>query len=61
MLLMHGDLDTIVPSNHLLEAKDYLLRQKVDIQIKMIKNCEHHIPIEASSLALNYIKKNFNF
>ena len=58
---MHGDLDTIVPSNHLLEAKDYLLRQKVDIQIKMIKNCEHHIPIEASSLALNYIKKNFNF
>ena len=61
MFLMHGDLDTIVPSNHLLEAKDYLLRQKVDIQIKMIKNCEHHIPIEASSLALNYIKKNFNF
>jgi phospholipase/carboxylesterase len=61
MLLMHGDLDTIVPSNHLLEAKDYLLRQKVDVQIKMIKNCEHRIPIEASSLALNYIKKNFNF
>ncbi len=61
MLLMHGDLDTIVPSNHLLEAEDYLLRQKVDVQIKMIKNCEHHIPIEASSLALNYIKKNFNF
>jgi len=24
----------------------------------MIKNCDHHIPIEASSLALNYIKKN---
>ena len=61
MLLMHGDLDTIVPSNHLLEAKDYLLRQKVDVEIKMIKNCEHHIPVEASSLALNYIKKNFNF
>jgi phospholipase/carboxylesterase len=25
----------------------------------MIKNCEHHIPIEASSVALNYIKNNF--
>jgi phospholipase/carboxylesterase len=25
----------------------------------MIKNCEHHIPIEASSAALNYIKNNF--
>jgi len=24
----------------------------------MIKNCEHHIPIEASSAALNFIKKN---
>jgi len=24
----------------------------------MIKNCEHHIPTEASSLALNFIKKN---
>ena len=28
--------------------------------IKLIKNCEHNIPIEASSAALNYIKKNFN-
>ena len=25
----------------------------------MIKNCEHHIPVEASSIALNYIKNNF--
>jgi phospholipase/carboxylesterase len=25
----------------------------------MIENCEHHIPIEASSAALNYIKNNF--
>jgi len=25
----------------------------------MIKNCEHHISVEASSAALNYIKNNF--
>ena len=30
----------------------------VNIETKMIKNCGHHIPIEASSIALNYIKKN---
>jgi phospholipase/carboxylesterase len=26
----------------------------------MIENCEHHIPVEASSVALNYIKNSFN-
>ena len=58
MLLIHGDLDTVVPSNYLLEAKDFLIRKKIDVETKMIKNCDHHISIEASSIALNYIKKN---
>ena len=35
-----------------------LIRQKVNIETKMIENCGHNIPIEASSIALNYIKKN---
>ena len=60
MLLIHGDLDTVVPSNYLLEAKDFLIRKKIDVETKMIKNCDHHIPIEASSIALNYIKKNLS-
>ena len=60
MLLIHGDLDTVVPSNHLLEAKDFLIRNKIDVETKMIENCDHHIPIEASSIALNYIKKNLS-
>jgi Predicted esterase len=58
MLLIHGDRDVIVPPKRLLEAKDFLMRHKVDVAAKMIKNCDHHIPIEASSIALNYIKKN---
>ena len=58
MLLIHGDDDAVVPPNSLLEAKDFLIRQKVNIETKMIKNCGHNIPIEASSIALNYIKKN---
>ena len=58
MLLIHGDSDEIVPPKRLLEAKDFLMRHKVDIETKMIKNCDHNIPIEASSIALNYIKKN---
>ena len=58
-LLIHGDIDQIVPSMHLLEAKDFLIRNGVDVQTLLIKNCEHHIPMEASSTALNYIlKKN---
>ena len=60
ILLIHGDLDSIVPSNFLLDAKDFLIRQKVDVYTKLIKNCEHNIPVEASSLALEFIKKNIN-
>jgi phospholipase/carboxylesterase len=59
MLLLHGDKDEVVLPNFLLEAKDFLIRNDVEIETKMIKNCEHHIPVETSSLALNYIKNNF--
>ena len=56
--MIHGDQDEIVSSNFLLEAKDFFERNKFKIQTNLIKNCGHHIPIEASSLALNFIKKN---
>ena len=59
MLLIHGDMDAVVPPNNLLEAEDFMIRNNIQVETKMIKNCEHHIPIEASSLALNYIKNNF--
>ncbi len=58
ILLIHGDNDDIVSPSHLLEAKDFLLREKVNIETHLIKNCGHHIPIEASSISLNYILKN---
>ena len=58
ILLIHGDQDDIVSSTHLLEAKDFFLREKINIETHLIKNCAHHIPIEASSIALNYILKN---
>ena len=60
MLLIHGDKDTVVSPTFLLEAQDFLIRNNVEIETKIINNCEHHIPIEASSAALNYIKSNFN-
>ena len=56
-LLIHGDADQIVPSTHLLEAKDFLIRNNIPVDTLLIKNCDHHIPIEASSTALNYILK----
>ena len=58
IFLIHGDMDTIVASSHLLEAKDFLIRQKINVDTKLIKNCDHHISIDASSVGLNYIKKN---
>ena len=58
VFMTHGDLDSIVPPNNLLESKDFLIRHKINVETLMIKNCDHHIPIEASSAALNFIKKN---
>ena len=58
MLLIHGDKDEVVLPTFLLEAKDFLIRNNIEIDTKMIKNCEHHIPVEASSVALNYINNN---
>ena len=43
--------------HHLLEAKDFLIRNGINVQTLLIKNCDHHIPMEASSTALNYILK----
>ena len=57
-LLIHGDTDQVVSPNFMLEAKDFLIRNNVEIETHLIKNCDHHIPIEASSIALNYILKN---
>ena len=59
MLLLHGDKDEVVSPTFLLEAKDFLIRSNIEIETQMIKNCDHHIPVEASSKALNYIKNNF--
>ena len=56
-LLIHGESDQIVPSTYLLEAKDFLIRNNIKVETLLIKNCDHHIPIEASSTALNYILK----
>jgi len=60
ILLLHGDQDLVVSPTFLLEAKDFLIRNNVEVKTRMINNCEHHIPVEASSEALNYIKNNFN-
>jgi len=57
ILLIHGELDQVVPPNFLLEAKDFFIRNNIAIETHLIKNCDHHIPIESSSIALNYILK----
>ncbi|MDC1032683.1 dienelactone hydrolase family protein [Candidatus Pelagibacter sp.] len=57
ILLIHGELDDIVSPTHLLESKDFFLRNNISVETHLIKNCSHHIPVEASSIALNYILK----
>ena len=56
-LLIHGDSDQVVSPDFLLEAKDFFIRNNINIETHLIKNCDHHIPVEASSVALNYILK----
>ena len=58
ILLIHGNQDEIVDSNFLLEAKDFFERNRFDIKTNLLEDCGHHIPVEASSIALNFIKKN---
>ena len=60
-LLLHGDMDQVVSPSNLLEAKDFLERNKIEVETYMLQNCEHHISTEASSFALKYIKKNLGY
>ena len=58
-LLLHGDSDQVVQPSFMLEAKDFFIRNNIKIETHLIKNCDHNIPIEASSIALSYIIKKF--
>ena len=58
IFLMHGANDIIVSPTYLLEAKEYLVSHGLKIKTKMLKDCEHKISVEASSLGLEFLKKN---
>jgi len=58
IFLMHGANDEIVSPMHLLEAKEYFNNHGIKIKTKLFNNCEHKIPVEGSSLGLDFLKKN---
>ena len=58
IFLMHGANDTIVSPTYLLEAKEYLVSRGLKTKTKMFKDCEHRIPVEGSSLGLEFLRKN---
>ena len=58
MFLLHGDKDNTVLPTHLLDAKEFFFKNDYKIKTKLLKNCEHHISIQASSLGLEFVKKN---
>ena len=58
IILMHGDVDQVVPIEGLLEAKNFFTQNDYSIETQIFKNCEHRIPTEGSSLGLQFIKKH---
>ena len=60
IFLMHGANDTIVSPTYLLEAKEYLVNHGLKIKTKIFKDCEHRIPVEGSSLGLEFLRKNLS-
>ena len=58
IFLMHGENDTIVSPTYILEAKEFLNKHGFKIKTKIFKDCEHKIPMEGSSLGLEFLKKN---
>ena len=58
IILMHGDVDQVVPIEGLLDAKNFFIQNDYSIETQIFKNCEHRIPTEGSSLGLQFIKKH---
>ena len=58
IFLMHGDIDQVVPVDGLLEAKNFFNKNNYEIETKIFKDCEHRIPMEGSSMGLQFIKKH---
>ena len=58
VILMHGDIDQVVPIEGLLEAKNFFSKNNYEIETQIFKNCEHRIPTEGSSLGLQFIEKH---
>ena len=58
IILMHGDIDQVVPIDSLLEAKNFFSKLNYEIETHIFKNCEHRIPTEGSSLGLQFTKKH---
>ena len=58
IFLMHGANDEIVSPMYMLEAKEYFGTHGIKIKTKLFNNCEHKIPVEGTSLGLDFLKKN---
>ena len=49
IILMHGDIDQVVPIDGLLEAKNFFSKNNYEIETKIFKNCEHRIPTDSGN------------
>jgi len=55
IFLLHGDDDTVVPLEDMMEAKNLLVRNKINVKTKIFKGCGHSIPSQGLSLGLEFI------
>ena len=58
IFLMHGAKDPIVSPTYLLESKEYLNKFGIKVKTKIFNDCEHNIPVEGTSLGLEFLRKN---
>ena len=56
ILMIHGDADEIVSPNFLLEAKDFFIRNNVNVETQLIKNCGHWTQSEKPDELFGFMK-----
>ncbi len=56
VLLVHGDIDDVVPVNDSIEANKFLLDQGVDVSLHISPNAPHTIASDGLEAALNFYK-----
>ncbi len=59
IMLIHGYEDEVLPYTESLRAQKVLLEHDINVEVKLIKELEHKIGVEATDVGLEFLKKHF--